>query len=55
MQATLSHIGLNLSSEEKSFPFWKDLITYLGFKHKLDGNHFEDPGRIKIEVAYEGV
>ncbi len=41
MKATLGHIGINLSSEERSFPFWKDLMTYLNFTLKLDGNHFD--------------
>lgn len=29
MKTTLSHIGINLSDEEKGFPFWKDLLEYL--------------------------
>lgn len=41
MKATIGHIGINLSSEEVSFPFWKDLLTHLGFKLMLDGNHFD--------------
>lgn len=41
MQATLGHIGINLSSEETSFPFWQELLTYLGFELMLDGNHFD--------------
>jgi catechol 2,3-dioxygenase-like lactoylglutathione lyase family enzyme len=41
MHATLGHVGINLPNEETSFPFWKDLLTYLGFKLKLDGNHFD--------------
>jgi catechol 2,3-dioxygenase-like lactoylglutathione lyase family enzyme len=41
MKSTLGHIGINLSSEEKSFPFWKDLLTYLEFDLMLDGNHFD--------------
>ena len=41
MKTTLGHIGVNLSSEEKSFPLWKDLLTYLEFTITLDGNHFD--------------
>jgi len=41
MKTTIGHIGINLSNEEKSFPFWKDLLTHLGFTLKLDGNHFD--------------
>lgn len=41
MKTALSHIGINLSSEEKCFPFWQDLLTYLEFRLLLDGNHFD--------------
>jgi catechol-2,3-dioxygenase len=41
MKAKISHIGINLSSEEKSFPLWKDLLEYLEFKIIPDGNHFD--------------
>lgn len=41
MKTTLSHIGINLSSEEKCFPFWHELLEYLEFKLTLDGNHFD--------------
>lgn len=41
MQARISHIGINLSNEEKSFPLWKDLLEYLEFKIMPDGNHFD--------------
>jgi catechol 2,3-dioxygenase-like lactoylglutathione lyase family enzyme len=41
MKSTLSHIGINLSREEKSFPFWQDLLKYLEFNLMLDGNHFD--------------
>lgn len=41
MKTTLSHVGINLSSEEKSFPFWQDLLKYLEFNLTLDGNHFD--------------
>jgi catechol 2,3-dioxygenase-like lactoylglutathione lyase family enzyme len=41
MKATIGHIGINLSNEEESFPFWKELLTYLGFELMLDGNHFD--------------
>lgn len=41
MKTTLSHVGVNLSSQEKSFPFWQELLEYLDFKLTLDGNHFD--------------
>jgi catechol 2,3-dioxygenase-like lactoylglutathione lyase family enzyme len=41
MKATIGHIGINLSNEEKSFPFWKELLTYLEFDLMLDGTHFD--------------
>jgi catechol 2,3-dioxygenase-like lactoylglutathione lyase family enzyme len=41
VKSIISHIGINLSSKEKSFPFWKDLLTYLEFSLMLDGNHFD--------------
>jgi catechol 2,3-dioxygenase-like lactoylglutathione lyase family enzyme len=41
MKTSLSHIGINLSSEEKCFPFWQDLLKYLEFELMLDGNHFD--------------
>jgi catechol 2,3-dioxygenase-like lactoylglutathione lyase family enzyme len=41
MKTNLSHIGINLSSEERCFPFWQDLLRYLEFKLMLDGNHFD--------------
>lgn len=41
MKTTLSHIGINLSDEETSFPFWKDLLGYLEFTIMPDGNHFD--------------
>ena len=41
MKTSLSHIGINVSSEEKSFPFWKDLLRYLEFTITPDGNHFD--------------
>lgn len=41
MKTNLGHIGINLSSEERSFPFWKELLTYLEFELMLDGNHFD--------------
>ncbi len=41
MKTTLSHLGINLSSEEDSFPFWKDLLEYLEFTITPDGNHFD--------------
>lgn len=41
MKTSLSHIGINLSSEEKCFVFWQDLLKYLEFDLMLDGNHFD--------------
>jgi catechol 2,3-dioxygenase-like lactoylglutathione lyase family enzyme len=41
MQSKISHIGINLSSEEKSFPIWKALLEYLEFTIVSDGNHFD--------------
>jgi catechol 2,3-dioxygenase-like lactoylglutathione lyase family enzyme len=41
MKTTLSHIGINLSNEEKSFSFWQNLLKYLEFDLMLDGNHFD--------------
>lgn len=41
MKTTLSHIGINLSREEKSLPFWKELLEYLEFTITPDGNHFD--------------
>lgn len=41
MKTTISHIGINLSDDEESFSFWKDLLTYLEFDLMLDGNHFD--------------
>lgn len=41
MKSKISHIGINLSSEEKSFPLWKELLEYFEFKVAPDGNHFD--------------
>lgn len=41
MKASLGHTGINLSNEKTSFPFWQELLTYLGFELMLDGNHFD--------------
>ncbi len=41
MKSTLGHIGINLSSEDESFVFWKDLLTFLDFEVNPDGNHFD--------------
>lgn len=41
MRAKISHIGLNVSQAGKSFAFWKDLLTHLGFTIVPDGNHFD--------------
>jgi catechol 2,3-dioxygenase-like lactoylglutathione lyase family enzyme len=37
--ASIDHIGLNIP--EASFTFWQELLAYLGFTIKLDGNHFD--------------
>jgi catechol 2,3-dioxygenase-like lactoylglutathione lyase family enzyme len=41
MKATLGHIGINLSSEDEPFVFWKDLLAFLDFEIQPDGNHFD--------------
>lgn len=41
MKTSINHIGINLSNEEKSFSFWKDLLEYLEFTITPDGNHFD--------------
>ncbi len=41
MKAALGHVGINLSSEGEPFVFWKDLLTFLDFEIKPDGNHFD--------------
>ena len=41
MKSTLGHIGINLSSEDEPFVFWKDLLTFLDFEIMPDGNHFD--------------
>ena len=39
MKASFAHLGINVSSEAKSFPFWKDLMRFLGYKviHEMPG------------------
>ena len=41
MKSTLGHVGINLSSENEPFAFWKDLLTFLDFEIQPDGNHFD--------------
>lgn len=41
MKTTLSHVGINLSNQQKSFSFWQELLTYLEFTITPDGNHFD--------------
>jgi catechol 2,3-dioxygenase-like lactoylglutathione lyase family enzyme len=41
MKATLGHVGINLSSGDEPFVFWKDLLTFLDFEIQPDGNHFD--------------
>jgi catechol 2,3-dioxygenase-like lactoylglutathione lyase family enzyme len=41
VKASIGHLGINLSNEETSFPFWQDLLTYLGFTIVPDGDHFD--------------
>lgn len=52
MNATIGHIGINLSNSEESFEFWKELLTYLGFSILDDGNHFDaNDGRSYLCVS----
>jgi catechol 2,3-dioxygenase-like lactoylglutathione lyase family enzyme len=32
MKTSLYHLQINISDPQKSFPFWKDLFTYLKYK-----------------------
>lgn len=32
MKSTLNHLGLNVSDKELSFPFYKELLSYLGYE-----------------------
>lgn len=41
MKSTIGHIGINLSSDDGPFIFWKDLLTFLDFEIQPDGNHFD--------------
>lgn len=41
MKSAVGHIGINLSSEDEPFVFWKDLLTFLEFEIQPDGNHFD--------------
>jgi catechol 2,3-dioxygenase-like lactoylglutathione lyase family enzyme len=52
MNATIGHVGINLSNTEESFEFWKELLTYLGFSIIDDGNHFDaNDGRSYLCVS----
>jgi catechol 2,3-dioxygenase-like lactoylglutathione lyase family enzyme len=52
MNATIGHIGINLSNSEDSFKFWKELLTHLGFSILDDGNHFDaNDGRSYLCVS----
>ncbi len=31
MKAFFGHVGINVSNPKKSFPFWKDMVTFLGY------------------------
>lgn len=41
MKAKIGHIGINLSSSAESLSFWKQLLSYLGFKIVEQGEHFD--------------
>ncbi len=41
MKSTVGHLGINLSSDDEPFVFWKDLLTFLDFEIQPDGNHFD--------------
>lgn len=41
MRAQLGHVGINLSGSDESFALWKDMLTFLGFEVREDGNHFD--------------
>jgi catechol 2,3-dioxygenase-like lactoylglutathione lyase family enzyme len=41
MKSTLGHIGINLSSADEPFVFWKDMLAFLNFEIQPDGNHFD--------------
>lgn len=41
MKATLGHIGINVSNENESFDFWKNLLNFLEYTVIPDGNHFD--------------
>jgi catechol 2,3-dioxygenase-like lactoylglutathione lyase family enzyme len=45
MKATLGHIGINVSNENESFDFWKNLLGILEFTIFPDGNHFDATDR----------
>jgi catechol 2,3-dioxygenase-like lactoylglutathione lyase family enzyme len=52
MNATIGHVGINLSNSEESFELWKALLEYLGFSITDDGNHFDaDDGRSYLCVS----
>lgn len=44
MKSSLGHVGINLSGDGEPFAFWKDLLTYLEFEIRPDGNHFDATG-----------
>jgi hypothetical protein len=46
---SLDHVGLNLP--EESFPFWTDLLAWLGFEIRPDGSHFDAVGDVTICVT----
>lgn len=40
IKSTLNHFGIHVSDKQKSFSFYKDLLTYLGYEvAKEDENH----------------
>lgn len=40
MKATMGHVGINLSSTDNLW-FWKELLQFLEFSIKDDGQHFD--------------
>lgn len=37
----IGHIGINVSNDNESFDFWKDLLGFFEFVIFPDGNHFD--------------
>lgn len=41
MKAELGHVGINLSNSDESFVLWKEMLEFLEFTVRDDGNHFD--------------